>query len=133
MVIGRAKDMIIRGGENIYPREIEEYLMKHPNVADAQVVGVHDEFFGEEVCAWIKLKDAGLGTKHEDFFAYCAGQIAHYKVPRYVRFVTEYPLTVTGKVRKNEIRHISNELMTKKGEINDIVEIKKVHKKPPTQ
>jgi fatty-acyl-CoA synthase len=133
MVIGRAKDMIIRGGENIYPREIEEYLMKHPNVADAQVVGINDEFFGEEVCAWIKLKDAGLGTKHEDFFTYCAGQIAHYKVPRYVRFVTEYPLTVTGKVRKNEIRHISNELMTKKGDINDIVEIKKVNKKPLTQ
>ena len=129
-IIGRAKDMIIRGGENIYPREIEEFLMKHPNVADAQVVGVHDDFFGEEVCVWIKLKEAGK-TKHEDFYTYCQGQIAHYKVPRYVRFVTEFPLTVTGKVRKNEMRHISNELMTKKDNtsINDIVEIKKVNKK----
>jgi fatty-acyl-CoA synthase len=129
-IIGRAKDMIIRGGENIYPREIEEYLMKHPNVADAQVVGIHDDFFGEEVCAWIKLKEAGK-TKHEDFYTYCHGQIAHYKVPRYIRFVTEFPLTVTGKVRKNEMRHISNELMMKKDNkaINDIVEIKKVSKK----
>lgn len=69
-IIGRSKDLIIRGGENIYPREIEEFLMKHPNVADAQVIGVNDEFFGEEVCAWIKLKEAGK-TKHQDFFAYC--------------------------------------------------------------
>ena len=93
-------------------------------------MGVHDDFFGEEVCVWIKLKEAGK-TKHEDFYTYCQGQIAHYKVPRYVRFVTEFPLTVTGKVRKNEMRHISNELMTKKDNttINDIVEIKKVNKK----
>ena len=118
--------MIIRGGENIYPREIEEFLTKHPNVADAQVIGVNDEFFGEEVCAWIKLKEPGM-TKAEDFLPYCQGKIAHYKVPRYIRIVTEYPLTVTGKVRKNEMRHITNELMSKKdnAEINDIVEIKK--------
>ena len=123
-IIGRSKDLIIRGGENIYPREIEEFLMKHPNVVDAQVIGVNDDFFGEEVCAWIKLKEAGK-TKHQDFFTYCHGQIAHYKVPRYVRFVTEFPLTVTGKVKKNEMRHIANELMTKKDTtINDIVEIK---------
>ena len=88
-------------------------------------MGVHDDFFGEEVCAWIKLKDASVKTSHEDFFTYCSGQIAHYKVPRYVRFVTEYPLTVTGKVRKNEIRHISNEMLLKKKGECDIVEIKK--------
>ena len=123
-IIGRAKDMIIRGGENIYPREIEEYLTKHPNVADAQVIGINDEFFGEEVCAWIKLKQPGM-TKAEDFFTYCHGKIAHYKVPRYVRLVNEFPLTVTGKVRKNEMRHITNELMKKPSEC-DIVEIKKV-------
>lgn len=129
-IIGRAKDMMIRGGENIYPREIEEYLMKHPNVADAQVIGVNDDFYGEEVCAWIKLKEPGQST-HEEFYSYCHGKIAHYKVPRYVRFVKEFPLTVTGKVRKNEMKHISNELMLKKGEagVNDIVEIKKNTKK----
>lgn len=121
-IIGRAKDLIIRGGENIYPREIEEFLMKHPNVADAHVIGVNDEFFGEEVCAWIKVKEQGR-TKPEDFLAYCQGQIAHYKVPRYVRFVVEFPMTVTGKVRKNDMRHLTNELLKKKG--GDVVEIKK--------
>lgn len=86
-IIGRAKDMIIRGGENIYPREIEEFFMKHPNVQDAQVIGVYDEFMGEEVCIWIKLKEEG-DSKPEDFLTYCQGQIAHYKIPRYLRFVT---------------------------------------------
>jgi fatty-acyl-CoA synthase len=123
-IIGRAKDMIIRGGENIYPRELEEFLMKHPNVADAHVIGVNDEFFGEEVCAWIKLKNPGE-SKHEDFLAYCQGQIAHYKIPRYIRFVTEFPMTVTGKIKKNDMRHISNELMGKKSQGHDIVEIRK--------
>lgn len=122
-IIGRDKDMIIRGGENIYPREIEEYLNSHPNVADTQVIAVNDDFFGEEVCAWIKLREPGK-TKAEDFLPYCQGKIAHYKVPRYVRLVTEFPLTVTGKVRKNEMRHISNELL-KKGSSCDIIEIKK--------
>ena len=86
---------------------------------------MNDDFFGEEICAWLKLKDPTKST-HLDFLAYCQGHIAHYKVPRYIRFVTEFPLTVTGKVRKNEMRHISNELMTKKENtaINDIVEIK---------
>ena len=121
-IIGRDKDMIIRGGENIYPREIEEYLNSHPNVADTQVIGVNDDFFGEEVCAWVKLREAGK-TKAEDFLTFCQGKIAHYKVPRYIRLVTEFPLTVTGKVRKNEMRHISNELLKKS--TCDIVEIKK--------
>jgi fatty-acyl-CoA synthase len=128
-IIGRAKDLIIRGGENVYPREIEEFLMKHPNVSDAHIIGVNDEFFGEEICAWIKLKNAADGTKHSDFLTYCHGKIAHYKIPRYIRFVTEFPMTVTGKVKKNEMRHISNELMGKKSQGHDIVEIRKPKQK----
>lgn len=127
-IIGRAKDMIIRGGENIYPKEVEEFLMKHPNVADAQVIGINDEFYGEEVCAWVTLKQAGA-TKAEDFLPYCQGQIAHYKIPRYVRIVAEFPMTVTGKIRKNDMRHITNELLLKKEKDHGIVEIKKSHKK----
>lgn len=102
-VVGRLKDMVIRGGENIYPREIEEFLYGHPAVRDVAVVGVPDEKFGEELCAWITLADGHTATEDE-IRAYCEGRIAHYKVPRYVRFVPEFPLTVTGKVRKFEIR-----------------------------
>lgn len=93
------------------------------------MIAVNDAFFGEEVCAWVKLKDPSLGTKAEDFLPYCQGKIAHYKIPRYIRLVTEFPLTVTGKVKKNEMRHITNELMQKSDKaLNDIVEIKKVKK-----
>jgi fatty-acyl-CoA synthase len=102
-ITGRVKDMIIRGGENVYPREIEEFLYRHPAVQDVQVFGVPDEKYGEEVCAWIRLR-AGDGAVEEDIRAFCKGQIAHYKIPRYVRFVDEYPMTVTGKVQKFVMR-----------------------------
>mgnify|MGYP001816358664 CR=1 FL=1 len=100
---GRIKDMIIRGGENIYPREIEEFLFTHPKVSEVQVFGVEDMKMGEEVCAWIQLKDGETATEDEirDF---CKGQISHFKIPRYVRFVDEYPMTVTGKIRKIDMR-----------------------------
>jgi fatty-acyl-CoA synthase len=102
-IVGRLKDMVIRGGENVYPREIEEYLYRHPKVEDVAVVGVPDPKFGEEICAWIKLKPGESATEDE-VKTFCKGQIAHYKVPRYVRFVTEFPMTVTGKVQKFQIR-----------------------------
>jgi len=102
-IVGRLKDMVIRGGENVYPREIEEYLYRHPKVEDVAVVGVPDPKFGEEICAWVKLKPGESATEDE-IKAFCKGQIAHYKVPRYVRFVTEFPMTVTGKVQKFQIR-----------------------------
>ncbi|MBS0411597.1 MAG: AMP-binding protein, partial [Proteobacteria bacterium] len=102
-VVGRIKDMVIRGGENLYPREIEEFLYRHPKVADVQVVGVPDPRFGEELCAWIRLHP-GQSADEAEIRAFCAGQIAHYKVPRYIRFVDEFPMTVTGKVQKFLIR-----------------------------
>jgi fatty-acyl-CoA synthase len=98
-IVGRIKDMVIRGGENVYPREVEEYLFRHPKVESAQVVGVPDPRYGEELCAWIKLKP-GETAKPEDIRAFCEGQIAHYKIPRYIRFVDGFPMTVTGKVQK---------------------------------
>jgi fatty-acyl-CoA synthase len=102
-IVGRIKDMVIRGGENVYPREIEEFLFRHPKIQDVQVVGVPDEKFGEELCAWIKLA-AGQTCDEAEIKAFCQGQIAHYKVPRYVRFVDGFPMTVTGKIQKFEIR-----------------------------
>jgi fatty-acyl-CoA synthase len=102
-VVGRIKDMVIRGGENIYPREIEEFLYAHPKIADVQVVGVPDPRMGEELCAWIRLAP-GEALEEEEIRAFCLGQIAHYKIPRYVRFVDEFPLTVSGKVQKFLIR-----------------------------
>ena len=102
-IVGRIKDMVIRGGENIYPREVEEFLFHHPKVEDVQVVGVPDAKFGEELCAWIKLK-AGEQANEEEIKAFCRDQIAHYKVPRYVRFVDAFPMTVTGKIQKYLIR-----------------------------
>jgi fatty-acyl-CoA synthase len=102
-IVGRLKDMVIRGGENIYPREVEEYLFRHPDVEDVQVVGLPDSKYGEELCAWIKLRN-GATTNAEDILAFCRGQIAHYKVPRYIRFVDEFPMTVTGKIQKFIIR-----------------------------
>ncbi len=104
-VVGRIKDMVIRGGENLYPREIEEFLYRHPKVADVQVVGVPDERFGEELCAWIRLHP-GLTADEAEIRAFCQGQIAHYKIPRYVRFVDDFPMTVTGKVQKFLIRRV---------------------------
>jgi fatty-acyl-CoA synthase len=102
-IVGRIKDMIIRGGENVYPREIEEFLYTHPDIADVQVVGVPDERFGEEVCAWVIPRE-GATVDADEVRAFCAGRIAHYKVPRYVRETGEFPMTVTGKVRKVELR-----------------------------
>jgi fatty-acyl-CoA synthase len=95
--------MIIRGGENIYPREVEEFLYRHPKISDVQVFGVPDARLGEELCAWIILRD-GATLNEEDLREFCKGQIAHYKVPRYIRFVANFPMTVTGKVQKFLIR-----------------------------
>ena len=95
--------MIIRGGENIYPREVEEFLFRHPKVQDVQVVGIPDQKYGEELCAWIILRE-GQKASEDDVRAFCDGQIAHYKVPRYIRFVDEFPMTVTGKIQKFQIR-----------------------------
>jgi len=98
-IVGRIKDMIIRGGENIYPREVEEFLFTHPAIREVQVFGVPDLKMGEEVCAWIQLEE-GESLSEEDVKAYCRGQITHFKTPKYVRFVDEYPMTVTGKIQK---------------------------------
>ena len=98
-IVGRIKDMIIRGGENVYPREIEEFLYRNPKIADAQVFGIADAKYGEEICAWIILRPGETMTE-QDIKDFCRDQIAHYKVPRHIRFVTEFPMTVTGKVQK---------------------------------
>jgi fatty-acyl-CoA synthase len=102
-IVGRIKDMVIRGGENVYPREIEEYLYRHDDVQDVQVVGVPDEKYGEEVCACVILRD-GATIEPEDLREFCKGKIAHYKVPRYVLVVDELPMTVTGKIQKYKLR-----------------------------
>ena len=102
-ITGRLKDMIIRGGENIYPREVEEFLYTHPKVADVQVVGLPDEKLGESVAAWIRLKSGETATE-EEMREFCRGRIAHFKIPQYIRFVGEFPMTVTGKIQKYVIR-----------------------------
>ncbi|QKE82832.1 AMP-binding protein [Arthrobacter sp. NEB 688] len=103
-ITGRIKDMVIRGGENVYPREIEEFLYTHPDVLDAQVIGVPDEKYGEELCAWVRMRDGAEPLTAEALREFCSGRLAHYKVPRYVKVVEEFPMTVTGKVRKVEMR-----------------------------
>jgi len=107
-IVGRIKDMVIRGGENLYPREIEEFLYRHPLVQDVQVVGVPDARLGEELCAWVIAKP-GTAPTEADIRDFCKGQIAHYKVPRYIRFVQEFPMTVTGKIQKFKIRDVMKE------------------------
>ncbi len=107
-ITGRLKDMIIRGGENIYPREIEEFLYTHPQIDDVQVIGVPDERFGEEVMAWVRLKPDADATE-ESIRDFCRGRIAHYKVPRYVKFTDEFPMTVTGKIQKFRMREMAVE------------------------
>jgi fatty-acyl-CoA synthase len=102
-IVGRLKDMVIRGGENVYPREIEEFLYSHPKVQDVQVIGVPDPKYGEEICAWIKLRP-GQSATAEEIRAFCKGQIAHYKIPRYVEFVPDFPMTITGKIQKFVMR-----------------------------
>ena len=105
-IVGRLKDMVIRGGENVYPREIEEFLYRHPAVQDVQVVGVPDAKYGEELCAWIKLREGASATP-DDIRNFCKGQIAHYKIPRHIRFVDGFPMTITGKIQKYLMRQQS--------------------------
>jgi fatty-acyl-CoA synthase len=102
-ITGRIKDLVIRGGENIYPREIEEFLFTHPAIEQASVVGVPDARYVEELCAWVKLK-AGATLSEDELRNFCRANLAHYKAPRYIRFVEEFPQTVTGKIQKFKIR-----------------------------
>jgi fatty-acyl-CoA synthase len=104
-ITGRIKDMIIRGGENIYPREIEEFLLTHPAVGDAQVFGIADPKYGEEVCTWV-IPKPGMSLSDDEVLAHCKGRIAHYKVPRYVKVVEHFAMTVTGKAQKFEMRKL---------------------------
>jgi len=110
-IVGRIKDMVIRGGENVYPREVEEFLYAHPDIADVQVIGVPDARYGEELMAWVRLREGAGGLTPEDVREFCAGKLAHYKIPRYVHVVEEFPMTVTGKVRKVEMRERAVELL----------------------
>ncbi|MFC4909082.1 AMP-binding protein [Actinomadura gamaensis] len=103
-ITGRIKDMVIRGGENIYPREVEEFLFTHPDIVEAQVIGVPDEKYGEELMAWVRLREGAPALTAESLREFCAGRLAHYKIPRYVHVVDAFPMTVTGKVRKVQMR-----------------------------
>jgi len=107
-IVGRIKDLVIRGGENVYPREVEEYLYRHPKIQDVQVFGVPDPKYGEELCAWVRLR-AGETLTEREVQAFCEGQIAHQKIPRYIRFVDAFPTTVTGKVQKYKMRQAMEE------------------------
>jgi len=108
-IVGRIKDLVIRGGENVYPREVEEFLYTHPDIVDAQVIGVPDEKYGEELMVWVKLRDGADELTIERLREYCSGKLAQYKVPRYLKLVSEFPMTVTGKIRKVEMREVSVE------------------------
>ncbi|AWK10971.1 AMP-binding protein [Streptomyces spongiicola] len=110
-ITGRIKDMVIRGGENIYPREVEEFLHTHPDILDAQVVGVPDRYYGEELIAWIRLRDGAAPMSATELWAYCAGRLAHFKIPRYVAVTDSFPMTASGKVRKVELRERSAALI----------------------
>ena len=110
-IVGRIKDMIIRGGENIYPREVEEFLYSHPDIVDVQVIGVPDQKYGEELVAWVRLRD-GASLTRDDVAAFCVGRIAHFKIPRHVHVTDEFPMTVTGKVQKFRMREASIELLS---------------------
>ena len=105
--------MVIRGGENVYPREIEEFLYTHPDILDAQVIGVPDERYGEELMAWVRLKPAAPALTAEALREFCTGRLAHYKIPRYVHLVDEFPMTVTGKVRKVEMRERAVDILAR--------------------
>jgi fatty-acyl-CoA synthase len=98
-IVGRIKDMIIRGGENVYPREVEEFLYTHPAISEVQVFGIPDPKMGEEICAWIQVRD-GQTLSENDVKSYCKGQITHFKIPKHIRFVDDFPMTVTGKIQK---------------------------------
>ena len=108
-IIGRIKDMVIRGGENVYPREIEEFLYGNPDIVDVQVIGVPDPRYGEELMAWVKLRPGAEPLTAEALRAYCSGRIAHYKIPRYVHITDDFPMTVTGKVQKFRMREMAIE------------------------
>lgn len=110
-IVGRLKDLIIRGGENIYPREVEEFLYTHPDILDAQVFGVADAYLGEEVCAWIKLRE-GRALCADEIKTFCSNRIAHFKIPKHIRFVDNYPMTVTGKVQKFVMREQMQALLS---------------------
>ena len=110
-ITGRIKDMVIRGGENVYPREVEEFLYTHPDILDAQVIGVPDARYGEELCAWVHLREGATELTAEALWQFCTGKLAHYKIRRYVHLVEEFPMTVTGKIRKVEMRERSVELL----------------------
>jgi fatty-acyl-CoA synthase len=107
-IVGRIKDMIIRGGENVYPREIEEFLYGHPDVADVQVIGIPSERYGEEIMAWVRLRE-GASPSSDDLEAYCRGRIASFKIPRHWKFVNDFPMTVTGKIQKFRMRETAIE------------------------
>ncbi len=110
-IVGRIKDLVIRGGENVYPREVEEFLYTHPDVVDAQVIGVPDEKYGEELMAWVRLRPGAPALSAESLREFSTGKLAHYKIPRYVHRVDEFPMTVTGKVRKVEMRAQAVEIL----------------------
>ena len=110
-IVGRIKDLVIRGGENVYPREVEEFLYGHPAIADVQVIGVPDARYGEELMAWIRMREGEAPLTVDDVRSFCQGRLAHYKVPRYVHIVDEFPMTVTGKVRKVEMREQAVDLL----------------------
>jgi fatty-acyl-CoA synthase len=110
-IVGRIKDMVIRGGENVYPREVEEFLYTHPDIVDAQVIGVPDERYGEELAAWVRLRPGAPELTAQALREFCTGKLAHYKIPRYVRVVDEFPMTVTGKVRKVQMREETVKLL----------------------
>lgn len=110
-ITGRIKDMVIRGGENVYPREIEEFLYTHPDILDAQVIGVPDPKYGEELMVWIRMREGAQPLDVDKVREFCTGRLAHYKIPRYVHLVDEFPMTVTGKIRKVEMRELSLELI----------------------
>jgi fatty-acyl-CoA synthase len=110
-IVGRIKDMVIRGGENVYPREVEEFLYTHPDIVDAQVIGVPDEKYGEELAAWVRLRPGAPELTAQALREFCTGKLAHYKIPRYVQVVDEFPMTVTGKVRKVQMREETVKLL----------------------
>jgi len=114
-ITGRIKDMVIRGGENVYPREIEEFLYTHPDVLDAQVIGVPDARYGEELMVWVRMREGATPLTDESLREFCTGKLAHYKIPRYVHIVDEFPMTVTGKIRKVEMREVSVQLLGLEG------------------
>ncbi|WP_280252098.1 AMP-binding enzyme, partial [Nocardia abscessus] len=110
-ITGRIKDMVIRGGENIYPREIEEFLYTHPDILDAQVIGVPDPKYGEELMAWVRMRPGTTPLDATAVREFATGKLAHFKIPRYVHVVEEFPMTVTGKIRKAEMREIARAIL----------------------